>query len=257
MKTKNILLVCLSIFIFYSCNTGTKKSKENIIEKPVEKKDTTAVTKKEAPFVYGIDVSSYQGDETELINSKKDSIGFIFCKATEGITYLDPKFEENWIQIKADGFIRGTYHFYRSADDPIEQAKFFAKTIETITDSDLAPVVDFEGGGIDQSQSVEVIQKDLDRFLQALEKQLGRKPIIYTNIPIADKYLNDSKYTSYALWIANYVKKDQPDLPITWKDKGWTFWQRNATYKLDNFTDDSDVFNGDLSKLKSFIVEYK
>ena len=257
MRTLYKSIIFLSIVILSSCQSEQKKT-----EKPEEPIKTTQVTKDtivekskvvEQPYVYGIDISSYQGNEVDFINSKKDSIGFIICKATQGAFYIDPKFQQNWSQTKKDGFIRGAYHFYMSQNDPVQQSIHFAKTVGSLEDTDLPPVVDFEGGGIDKGQPVEEVQKGLLLFIHTTIKQLNRKPMIYTDIPTAYKYLNDPRFAEYPLWIANYVKKPQPDIPEIWKDKGWSFWQRDADYKLDNFTNDSDVFNGDISKLQEFI----
>jgi lysozyme len=258
MKTKTLVLV-LSLLALTACNSNTKKE---TAPKTVSKDTITKVAPPkpvipEAPYVYGIDISSYQGDEAEMMSVQKDTLGFVFCKATQGAYGKDSNFASNWSQIKKDGFIRGAYHFYMTKDDPKDQAAHFANTVGSLEATDLPPVIDFEGGGIDKSQSVAQIQSGLNIFITTLEKELGRKPIIYTNIPTANKYLNDSIYAEYALWIANYTNKNQPDVPITWQEKGWTFWQRTDKYKLDNFTDDGDVFNGTKTKLLKFIQSYQ
>jgi lysozyme len=259
MKTKIFLLATISLIIFSACNSNTKKETPS----KTETKDTIVTSTpiqpvaKEQPYVYGIDISSYQGNESSDINIHKDSLGFIFCKATQGTYYVDPDFQKNWSQIKKDGFIRGAYHFYMDTDDPVIQAKHFAKTLSTLDSTDLSPVVDVEAGGVHHSVTAEEFAKDLLLFISTLEKELGRKPIIYTNIPFADEYLKDERFSSYALWVANYVDKKQPDLPLTWKKEGWTFWQRNSSFKLENFTDDSDVFNGDTTQLLEFIKTYR
>lgn len=59
--------------------------------------------------------------------------------------------------IPEPGFIRGGYHFYRSIDDPVKQAANYVNAISDLKPTDIAPIVDFEGGGIDKSQSVDVI----------------------------------------------------------------------------------------------------
>ena len=250
MKTKQLLTFLLAITFLYACNTKSNTSTETT---PA----TTETQKKaEAPYVYGIDISSYQGDETDFLNKHKDSLGFVFCKATQGATYVDPDFKTNWSTIKSDGFLRGAYHFYMSSDDPSSQATNFTTTIQGIESTDIAPVIDFESGGIDSTQTIQEVVNGLTQFINAVEKKLGRKPMIYTDIPTADKYLTDSSFSSYALWVANYNGKDQPDLPTTWSQAGWTFWQRGDDYKIVNFTNDSDVYNGDISKLKDFIKNY-
>jgi len=252
MKSKYLALFLLTMVFLYSCDVKSSKETKPTVEKETPKKPE----KKEAPFVYGIDISQYQGNEIDLLNSKKDSIGFIICKATQGSFYVDPRFAKNWSSIKEKGFIRGTYHFYMSNNDPIKQAEHFANTINSIEDTDIPPIVDFEMGGIDSKQAIEEVAKGLTLFIETLEKKLGRKPMIYTDIPTADKYLRDEAFASYPLWVANYVKKPQPDLPFTWRNAGWTFWQRNSDYKIGSINNDFDIYNGDISKLKDFIKNY-
>ena len=258
MKTKlRILFFCLAIALC-ACHSNSKKknsttthSKDSILAIIPEE---TVIH--EPSFVYGIDISSYQKNEADYLNKHKDSLGFIICKATAGISYVDPDFKSNWEKIKKDGFLRGAYHFYFNTDSPVEQAQHLAKVLQVLEATDLPPVVDVEGGGIHHSVTVEEFAKDLLLFLTTLEKELGRKPMIYTNIVIANEYLKDPQLSSYALWIANYVNKPAPDLPETWKDTGWMFWQRSSSYRIDHFTDDSDVFNGGPSKLAEFIKNY-
>lgn len=255
MKLKHLTIVILAVITLQSCKKEAKKEPV----KTAEKKEVVVKKKKvvEQPFVYGIDISSYQGDEDKFINAHKDSLGFVICKATQGAYFTDPDFTKNWPKIKEDGFVRGTYHFYMAKDDATTQANHFANTIATIEDTDLPPVIDFEGGGMDKSQSVKQTQDNLLTFIKVLESKVKRKPMIYTDIPTANHYLNDPRFAEYALWIAVYNGKSTPDLPITWKNKGWVLWQRDADYKIDNFTDDSDVFNGDITKLKDFVKTYK
>jgi lysozyme len=186
-------------------------------------KKEVKVTSNVPLFVYGIDISKYQGDEITELSKQKDSLSFIICKATEGITYTDPKFSYNWKMIKEKSFIRGVYHFYRSDDDPIAQANHFTNTIASIKKSDIPPIIDFEEGGIDVSQSVEEVQHTLKIFINQLVKTLDRKPIIYTSVSTGNKYLNDSFFANYKLWIANYNGEKSPDFPNAWKKKRMDF----------------------------------
>ncbi|MDC1162522.1 GH25 family lysozyme, partial [Tenacibaculum sp.] len=185
---------------------------------------------------------------------KKDSLNFIICKATEGITYTDPKFRFNWKMIKEKGFVRGAYHFYRSQDNPIAQAGNYLKAIENIEESDLPPIIDFEGGGIDKTIPIDKVKSTLLVFLNKIEESSNRIPIIYTNINIGNLYLNSNEFAKYPLWIANYTNNKKPNLPITWKKNGWVFWQKSESYVIDDITDDFDVFNGNITELKKFIA---
>jgi lysozyme len=181
---------------------------------------------------------------------------FVICKGTEGITYTDPKFAENWAGISKKGFIRGSYHFYRTNDDPIKQVQNFTNVVK-FEDTDIPPIVDFEEGSIVKGNTIEEIQADLIIFLKELEALTGRKPMIYTDINTGNKYLDKPEFTDYPLWIANYTKADKPNLPKNWEAKGWTFWQKNDTQKIDSTVDDYDVFNGNKTDLVAFIKNSK
>jgi lysozyme len=211
------------------------------------------VEKQTQLFVYGIDISHHQGKQIESINKQKDGIDFIICKATEGITYTDPEFSSNWKITKNKSILRGAYHFYRSKDDPIEQATHFLKTVSDFQSTDIPPILDFEEGGIDKSQSIGEIQSALKKFLLEIENKSKSKPIIYTDVTTGNTYLNDSFFAAYPLWIANYNGKEAPDLPIPWISKGWVFWQKTDKYMIDVKAYDFDKFNGNLLELKAFI----
>jgi len=244
MKNHVSTLILLSLLIFSSCES--KKDKTNVNKPPVTEQESNLP-------VYGIDISHHQNNEIDSIIKSTDSLSFVICKATEGVTYTDPKFSKNWKTIKEHNFLRGAYHFYRCEDDPLTQATFFLETISDIKHTDIPPIIDFEEGGIDQSQSVEKIQSALQIFLNEIEKQLKCKPIIYTDLNTGNKYLNKSDFSDYPLWIANYNGKNSPDLPDTWKNAGWLIWQKNSTYKINSLNNDFDVFNGNLSDFKDFI----
>jgi len=244
MKNHTSTLLLLGLLILSSCES--KKDKANVNTPPVIEQESNLP-------VYGIDISHHQNNEIDSIIKSTDSLSFVICKATEGVTYTDPKFLKNWKTIKDHNFLRGAYHFYRCEDDPMTQATFFIKTISDIKNTDIPPIIDFEEGGIDPSQSVENIQLALQVFLNEIEKQLKCKPIIYTDLNIGNKYLNTNTFSEYPLWIANYNGKDAPNLPDAWKDKGWVIWQKYSSYKLNNLSNDFDIYNGNLSEFKAFI----
>jgi lysozyme len=253
MKNHVLLYIVLVL-----CLLGCEKTKKEEVQKEAEAVESeavpTEVEKKKTPsFVYGIDISMFQSNEINTLTKQEGGLQFIICKATEGVTYTDPKFLYNWKTIKEKSFVRGAYHFYRSEDNPLHQAASFLNAIATIDPTDLPPIIDFEEAGIDASQSVSEIQSNLKVFINEIEKKLKRTPIIYTDVIIGNKYLNDASFAKYSLWIASYDGKETPDIPNTWKEKGWTVWQKSDRYKIDGTTDDFDVFNGSLQELKRFI----
>lgn len=263
---KNSFLMLSFCVVLFSCQSKKANSTNTeLVTKPknaavVKKAPTptaavnTGVTKgEEVTFVYGIDISKYQGDEIDFLHKKTDSLSFVICKATEGITYTDPDFAHNWSMISEKKFIRGAYHFYRSNDNPVDQANNYINALATLQQTDLPPIIDFEEGGIDTSQTVAEVQATLVQFINEVEKALKRKPIIYTDVNTGNKYLNKETFASYPLWIANYNNAAQPEVPITWQEDNWVLWQKSASYKIGTTLNDFDVYNGNLLNLKSFI----
>lgn len=231
-----VLFTCLSV----SKNTFTKP-------------DKTIYTKHSDTLVSGIDISHYQGEEIDYLNNKSDQLTFVICKATEGVTVIDPDFNNNWAMIKDRGITRGAYHFYHCADDPTQQATFFLTTLGTLSKTDFPPIVDFEENSMDASCNKADIQKNLLQFLTILEQKTGRKPILYTDTNTANAQLSVSAFANYCLWIADYNPGTVPQVPSVWKTKGWSIWQKSPQYSIDTYTNDYDVFNGNKINFTKFI----
>lgn len=212
---------------------------------------------KNVNFCYGIDISRFQGDELASSTFKNiDSLKFVICKATEGITFTDPKFTSNWQILKKQKIIRGAYHFYHIKDDPIKQASNFLTSLKNLAALDMPPILDFEDTSIDSKDDIAKIQRNVLLFLKTIEGKTKRTPIIYTNNSTANTYLNDSQFAKYPLWIADYKSITTPKVPEIWKNKGWSFWQKSSEYKIGSITNDLDVFNGNLQTLKKFIKQH-
>ncbi|WP_452602263.1 GH25 family lysozyme [Pontimicrobium sp. MEBiC06410] len=256
MKTPTHLAVLLFVFLSFNCQSNSKKTKQPTkATKQTETKPVKSTNTNSVKYIYGIDISHYQGDEADLMTRSRnnDSIQFIICKATQGKAYIDPDFKTNWETISKNGFIKGAYHFYISTDDPEAQASNFLNTIKSLKKTNIPPIVDFEEGGIDTSQSIDSIQINLLRFLNIVETRTNRKPMIYTDDNVGNTYLSLPEFANYPLWIANYTNVSAPVLPEAWQNKGWNFWQKSDTYDINNIENDFDVFNGNLKDLKEFI----
>jgi GH25 family lysozyme M1 (1,4-beta-N-acetylmuramidase) len=199
---------------------------------------------------YGIDISRYNRDIVSEI-TLHDSITFIICKATEGATYTDPYFNNNWDIIRSGNYLLGVYHFYRSEDKPAHQANFFWKVVSARGATDIAPVVDVEQESLPYNVEIDTgeFQTDLLAFLENLQAKCKRSPIIYTNRPFANKYLTDNRFSDYRLWIADYTQPDAPVLPKTWEETGYTLWQKKNNHTIGSHIADFDIYFGKLSDL--------
>ncbi len=194
-------------------------------------------------IAYGLDISKHQDKIVNDLNIN-DAISFVICKASDGTDYTDPNFRFNWRQIKKRQLIRGAYHFYRTNDDPLVQAKFFLKHLKGIDSQDLPPIVDIEKDDTKGAKKISEIQKDLLQHLNFIEQKIGRRPMIYTGPDFANEFLVNEKFAKYPLWIADYSKKNKPILPKTWEKIGQKFWQRSQSYSIESRISDFDIFNG-------------
>lgn len=78
----------------------------------------------------GIDVSNWQG----LINYsavRNSGIEVVYIKSSEGQSYIDPYFETNYANAKANGLKVGFYHYVtaRNTQEAQAQADFFARVV--------------------------------------------------------------------------------------------------------------------------------
>lgn len=190
----------------------------------------------------GIDVSQHQGtvDWPAVVQA---GYVFAFIKATDGETYVDPEFAQNWAGAAAANVLRGAYHFFRAEDSPQAQVELFWNTVAG--NGELPPVVDVEET---MGVSAATLISNLTQFLAELQQASGRTPMIYTG-PSFWNSLGTTAFGGYPLWVAEYGVS-QPTLPGGWSS--WAFWQHSESGSVPGIQGavDLDVFNGPLSALR-------
>jgi lysozyme len=191
----------------------------------------------------GIDVSHYQGT-VNWAAVRQAGCSFAFIKATDGLTVVDPMFQQNWTQAQQAGLLRGAYHFFRANDDPQDQANFFCTTVGS--PGELPPVLDVEiNSGVSNSQVI----SGIEIWLQAVESWAGCRPILYTSPGFWDS-LGTSSFGAYPLWVAEYGVS-APKIPSGWES--WTFWQYSQGGSISGISGnvDLDYFSGTLEDLRT------
>ena len=200
--------------------------------------------------VVGIDVSEYQGkirwSYVDTIEEKYP-LNYVLIRATVGRDRADRQFKRNWRGAKENKMIRGAYHYYRPNENSLEQAALFIKTV-TLKKGDLPPVLDIEK--LPKEQSIERFKVGLKRWLKAVEKHYGVRPIIYTGEKYYDDFLKE-EFSDYLFWIANYnfYREEIQD--------DWLFWQFTEKAKVPGIDTkvDVNIYNGDLQQLQFITVE--
>ncbi len=199
--------------------------------------------------VHGMDVSHYDGNIT-WATAKANGIDFAFTKATESTGYVDPTFAANWAGMKANGVVRGAYHFFRANADPIAQANHVVATVGALEAGDLPIVLDLE---TTDGQTGATIGAAAVKFLDAVTAATGKTAIVYTSPGfITGAIATTPGLGRYTLWVANWGVSC-PNVPSPWST--WGFWQRSATGTVPGVPAsavDLNTFNGTLAQLHAF-----
>lgn len=163
----------------------------------------------------GIDVSRHQRtiDWDAVAASKK--VKYAYIKATEGQSYVDPKYRENIENARRVGVKVGSYHFLRTGSSVHAQFENFSSVVNK-NEQDLLPLLDVE---VHQGWSSQQMRDSVKVFVDLLEEHYGCKPMIYTGASFFTHYLG-SLFLDYPLFIARYAS-NEPKVP----NAKWTLWQ--------------------------------
>lgn len=214
----------------------------------IESVEQAAVVCPDGPTIRGIDVSYYQ-QTINWAQVKSSGIQFAFIRASDGATFQDPKFQQNWTAAKSAGVARGAYQFFRPNQDPIAQADLLLSMMGPLQPGDLPPVIDVEVTG--NLPPATVAQK-VSQWIARVEGATGRKPIIYTGRFFWDDNVQSTAFSSYPLWHAQYTTNTCPNISSAWSD--WHFFQFTDSGSVPGVPGpvDTNYFNGDLSALQAF-----
>lgn len=204
----------------------------------------------------GIDVSHHNG----VIDWKKvKEAGYIFAfiKITEGATFYDKRFLQNYTASKANGLFAGAYHFARpSKDDAMDEANYFVDTLMKqggFQKGDLPPVLDLEAN--DSKLSKTEIVNWTQKWMNRVKERSGVQPIIYTYRDYAKTYLDES-LNYIPLWYARYGV-NKPQNICGWNR--WHFLQYTSTGSVPGIASNVDLneFDGTEEQLSNFILGVK
>lgn len=165
----------------------------------------------------GVDIASYQSTSATLYKG----YAFVIVKATEGRTYVNPKWKTQIKNAINNGQLIGLYHYCRPENNtPAAEAKHFVDTIkEYVGKAVLAG--DWEQTALKYSATW------LLQFLQEVERLTGVKPVLY----IQQSAISGGKYNAiakagYKLWMAQYNTR-MSSSHGAWNEV--TIWQYTST----------------------------
>ena len=121
---------------------------------------------------YGIDISHHQGkiNWTKVNNWQGHKINFVYMKATEGATFIDHLYESNVKEARENGFLIGSYHYFRTTSSPQKQFDNFIKVVDKDM-QDLIPLIDVEER---KKWNSKTFHSNFQQFLDLVEDHFGK-----------------------------------------------------------------------------------
>lgn len=132
----------------------------------------------------------------------------LWHKATEGVTFHDPKFVRAMDGARAAGLLRGAYHFARGTSDAVAQADEFLATVQKITaPEEVLLALDLEGS-LDDPKTMTT--SNAAAFVLRVREVTGRWPVLYAGLSKLRARMRDADESTRdalghcPLWLAAY-----------------------------------------------------
>ena len=190
-----------------------------------------------AQDISGIDVSHHQGTIDWEKVAKTPGLKYAYIKASEGVSFTDPKFKQNIAAAKKAGLRVGAYHFYSEKSDITAQFNHF-KSLYPKDHADLLPMLDIEPKGKVDAARMKKIRKDVKTFQKLCRDYYGKEPMLYISPLLAEK-----------TWLASligddtklYIGHPYARAPRLQGGKRYTIWQYTYKGKVDGVKGHADL----------------
>ncbi len=170
----------------------------------------------------GIDISKWQA-----VGTSDKAADFVIIKATEGVGYVDGFCDKHYQRAKAQGKLRGVYHFARpdlnkGTSGAVAEAEFFVKNIKGYI-GDAILCLDYEVAPYSDDWAY--------AFASKVHDLTGVWPMLYASASKINGYKWPKTAKNCGLWIAGYPNKYNVKNPQTPSVKdmpygigNWAFW---------------------------------
>ena len=193
----------------------------------------------------GIDVSHHQGKiNWSKVQKSCPNLKFVYVKATEGKTYVDPRYQENVKGARKAGFKVGVYHFFRMTSGAREQFANFNAAIAKVG-IDLIPMVDVETS---DKHSIREVKDSLRVFVNLVKEMYGVDPMIYgTNRSYNELCAPDFNH------LLMYIGRYGENRPVVKGPSHYYIWQYSEKGSIDGIPKPVDLCrfhkDADVSKI--------
>ncbi len=177
--------------------------------------------------IRGLDLSAHNGD-IDFNAVREAGMQFVMLKATEGISFTDRKFADNYRLAREAGLKVGAYHFFRFDCNGAVQANHFLNVIKGL-EFDFPVTLDVEESGNPEVHGTGSIVIALEQAIRHLELN-GYDVMLYTNKRGYRRFI--SSFPDYPLWICSFSDPPGPD---TWYM--WQYTHRGRVNGVDDLVD--------------------
>ncbi|MFJ8824645.1 glycoside hydrolase family 25 protein [Streptomyces sp. NPDC102467] len=154
-------------------------------------------------MIRGIDVSAYQS------SFDTDGLSFVFIKATEGRSYVNPRLAAQTKKARDAGCVVGFYHFLWPGNLTAQAEYFVGKAPEKAGD---VLAVDWETTG----DGTRASNAEKDKFIREVKRlRPNNRVVLYTNRNFW-RTVDTTSYAGDGLWIADYVTSGKPRIEADW-----------------------------------------
>jgi lysozyme len=209
--------------------------------------------------VQGLDVSHFEGD-IDWPKLAGGPLRFAYMKATQGSTFKDDKFENNWASARKAGLIPGAYHVFSFCKPAQDQFKLINGVVPK--DKAALPVaidIQWQHGPLLQGEQackdIPTIRKSLLELEQLLHTAYGKKPVLHGfTSTFAD--LIDQQFAGNAVWLQDFRKTAGQSGPELLGSSAWSFWQYTSKAIVPGIKDPVDVnaFFGTKADFENFVA---
>ncbi|NBD22747.1 GH25 family lysozyme [Paenibacillus glycinis] len=187
---------------------------------------------RQASNVTVIDVSHHQGD-IDWNEVKTGGVAGAFIKATEGASFVDPRFAANASEAAQAGLRIGFYHYaHPELNAAAAEAAHFVRIVKGLK-ADFPHVLDVEG----DASKLGALTTWCSAWLKEVNRLTGHSVMIYTGASFAKTYLGKS-LANYPLWVAHYGTDKPMDNGI-WPQ--WSVFQYTSKGTIDGIKGNADV----------------
>lgn len=237
-----IIIILLSLTLYSCKNRGIAdpvggplaKGRAEIIRENKAKEKRLRDNRKYEPF--GIDVSHHQGFiDWARVKADKPKLLFAYVKLTEGADYVDPRASVNATEAACHDIPVGGYHYFRMTSSARAQFKNFKEMFDRYVlraKYRLIPMVDVETA---DGCTARQVRDSLHVMLDLLEKEYGRKPMIYATMRSYNTLLAP-EFNDYPLYIGR-LGDNEPEI----KDGRYTIWQYSERGHIDGIPKSVDL----------------